>query len=334
MNRIDYQLINKYLQGILAGECPHPPSSDEADDGYKELIRGLELLKERLSGAEERLQVQMDNVRNCGSLMTGLNKKGGVWILVVDAETREIVYCNKGLFHDMFDTSACTYCDSRLEFRDQILDWNEGEHYRVRELADGEQKICHITSFPIVWNERKAFAHMVVDISLEKDHVKKLAIKAYHDLGTGIYNRRYFEEAMERILREHQQFVLVYMDLDGLKFVNDNYGHLEGDAYIRSFVEVIQKNFRTTDIFARIGGDEFGLILENYPVALGTEKMEEIISGYIQNNEKPYPTSFSYGIIEVNADETAKSPSMETVLSEADRVMYEYKRKHKRARLV
>lgn len=334
MKNINYKSLNEYLRGILSGDCAQPPSLEGEEDGHAELVQGMECLKERLFDAEKKLRFQTELLENCNNLMTGLNKKGGVWILVVDAETREIVYCNKGLFHETFDSELCTYCDSRLEFREQILDWNEGEHYRVRELEDGEQKICRVTSFPIIWDQRKAFAHLVVDISLEKDHVKKLAIKAYHDLGTGIYNRRYFEETMERLLKERQQFVLVYMDLDGLKFVNDNYGHLEGDAYIRSFVEVVQKSFRTTDIFARIGGDEFGLILENYPVAMGTEKMEEIISSYIKNNEKPYPASFSYGIIEVNVDEAGESPSIETVLSEADKVMYAYKRMHKRARLV
>ena len=65
-----------------------------------------------------------------------------------------------------------------------------------------------------------------------------LTSKAYHDAGTGIKNRLFFEEYMEMILKENQKATLCYLDLDGLKYVNDKFGHQEGDIYIQCFVEL------------------------------------------------------------------------------------------------
>ena len=66
----------------------------------------------------------------------------------------------------------------------------------------------------------------------------------------------------EKTLRDKERIVLGYLDLDCLKNINDKYGHAAGDNYIRLFVHTIQKNFRNTDVFARVGGDEFCLILK------------------------------------------------------------------------
>lgn len=146
--------------------------------------------------------------------------------------------------------------------------------------------------------------------------------KAYHDAGTGVYNRLFFEEYLGQLLHEKRSAVVVYMDLDSLKMVNDCYGHSEGDAFIRRYVEAIQEQFRTTDVFARIGGDEFGLVLPECSLALARTRLEQVREQLEKNSETGYTASFSYGMVEVNESDEL---TVEELLETADAAMYRYK---------
>lgn len=89
--------------------------------------------------------------------------------------------------------------------------------------------------------------------------------QAVTDALTGLYNRRYFEEALEkevqRAKRQKQPFSIIGIDLDYLKKINDTYGHNFGDAAIKSIAEVLKTNARSVDVPARIGGEEFNVLL-------------------------------------------------------------------------
>ncbi|GKT34236.1 diguanylate cyclase, partial [Aduncisulcus paluster] len=95
----------------------------------------------------------------------------------------------------------------------------------------------------------------------------KIVYLSRHDEVTGLYNRRFFEEFAERTLkrsrRYDEKFCLAVFDLNGLKQVNDNYGHQCGDEIIKTFAKALRESFRETDILGRYGGDEFvGIFLE------------------------------------------------------------------------
>ena len=121
---------------------------------------------------------------------------------------------------------------------------------------------------------------------------------------------------------------MCYMDLDGLKYVNDKFGHLEGDEYIRSFVALIKTKIRTTDVFARIGGDEFCLILPGYHKDVVNEKIHEALEQMVAENQKPYPASFSFGVIELHQKE--ERLTLKEILERADTMMYLCKRENKK----
>lgn len=112
------------------------------------------------------------------------------------------------------------------------------------------------------WQGQKAYAHIIQDITEKKQREQKLTAEAYHDSLTGIGNRYFLIEQMEKLLNSKRQLTFCYCDLDHLKYVNDTYGHLEGDWYICHFVHTMKKFIRKEDILARIGGDEFCLVLE------------------------------------------------------------------------
>ena len=132
---------------------------------------------------------------------------------------------------------------------------------------------------------------------------------------------------MKKALEEKQNLLLCYMDLDGLKFVNDNFGHLEGDAYIHRFVTCIQRFFRNTDIFARVGGDEFCLLMPNADFLVIKEKIKRVREVFRKENDQPYSASFSYGLVDINGNE--KEEDFDKILNLADERMYRFKKENK-----
>ncbi|MFW6281817.1 MAG: sensor domain-containing diguanylate cyclase, partial [bacterium] len=129
------------------------------------------------------------------------------------------------------------------------------------------------------------------DITKEKEAQKKLQkeIKkneylSYHDQLTGLYNRRYFENKIEEFNKRgknHKPISIIIIDIDELKTINDSFGHKEGDKYIKMSSDIINKSTREDDIIARIGGDEFAILLPDTD-----EDTAERIIKRIQKNVK------------------------------------------------
>ena len=249
------------------------------------------------------------------------------WIVVVDAQNRDIVYCNKRKDEKQIDPEFCEKCRHRLSFRNDILNWQDSEQYKVWEAGDEEQGYYRITTFHIEWRGQNAYAHIVVDITDEKQAANRLNSKAYMDPGTGIHNRLFFDEYMESVLEEGREVTLCYLDLDGLKYVNDHYGHNQGDNYIRSFVSLMKSSVRSTDIFARIGGDEFCVVIPEVEKETAEKKFAELLELFVAENKEEYPVSFSYGVVEIRR--IGKRMTLEEIIKTADAQMYECKRRNK-----
>ncbi|WP_159432059.1 GGDEF domain-containing protein [Alkalibacter saccharofermentans] len=91
---------------------------------------------------------------------------------------------------------------------------------------------------------------------------KELKYLSFHDAMTGLFNRAYINRVLLDTVKNSKICVFMF-DIDELKYVNDNYGHVEGDKLIKSFAEILKRTFRETDIVARIGGDEFIAVLHD-----------------------------------------------------------------------
>ena len=103
-----------------------------------------------------------------------------------------------------------------------------------------------------------------MDISERKQMEEQLRYLSLHDSLTGLYNRNYFEEEMHRLEKgRHTLAGLIICDIDGLKLINDILGHRMGDKLLMAAANIIKNPFRTDDIVARIGGDEFAVLLPN-----------------------------------------------------------------------
>ena len=280
-------------------------------------------LKEEAQKVQKRAQV----IEEYNDLLVEMTRRRKEWIVVVDAQSRDIVYCNKRKDEKRINPEFCEKCRHRLSFRNDILNWQDSEQYKVWEAGDEEQGYYRITTFHIEWRGQNAYAHIVVDITDEKQAANRLNSKAYMDPGTGIHNRLFFDEYMESVLEEGREVTLCYLDLDGLKYVNDHYGHNQGDNYIRSFVSLMKSSVRSTDIFARIGGDEFCVVIPEVEKETAEKKFAELLELFVAENKEEYPVSFSYGVVEIRR--IGKRMTLEEIIKTADAQMYECKRRNK-----
>lgn len=169
------------------------------------------------------------------------------------------------------------------------------------------------------------------DITDRKHMEEELRALSLRDELTGLYNRRGF-----MVLSEHKQLVskregkemlLIYVDVDGLKSINDTYGHAEGDAALVATARILKETFRSSDIIARLGGDEFVILVAE---ASGTcsepvkTRLEDKIRSGTAKEAFPFALSLSLGII--CCDPKSKC-SIEELLAKADQAMYAHKRK-------
>ena len=151
--------------------------------------------------------------------------------------------------------------------------------------------------------------------------------QAITDGMTGLYNRRYFEEFIKkeavRADRQRQKFTVIGLDLDHLKQINDAYGHNYGDIAIKAIAEVLKNNARSIDIAARMGGEEFNLLLPGVDSAGGciaAERIRKAIEAV--ELEKIGRITASLGV----ATYLEHSEDIEELLEITDRAMYESKR--------
>ncbi len=152
---------------------------------------------------------------------------------------------------------------------------------------------------------------------------------SYHDTLTGLFNRRYYEEAMRRLdLPQFLPVSIVIADVNGLKFLNDTYGHEMGDLLIRKTAESLQRVCRETDIIARWGGDEFAILLPH----TDADNTLKIINRIQEHNQavtiQGLPISVSFGV----ATRTHPDQDMAFIMKQAEDLMYDNKRKESHGR--
>jgi two-component system, cell cycle response regulator len=155
-----------------------------------------------------------------------------------------------------------------------------------------------------------------------------------HDDLTGLHNHRGFRLLAEQHLctiRRKGTGLLIYIDLDGLKQINDSYGHVEGNHALLMAADVLRSSFRQSDIVGRLGGDEFCVLMTDARQFTPLQVRKRLQQGTDLANSKspaPFRLSISVGIADVPA---ASRAMLEDLLKRADAMMYEQKR-HKRAR--
>lgn len=168
--------------------------------------------------------------------------------------------------------------------------------------------------------------YMINDVTGKRTYEQYLEDIAFRDELTGIYNRRYGRKVIDDLMDEGIPFVLCFIDIDYLKVVNDQYGHIEGDSYIQIIISNIYEEISKEDILCRQGGDEFIIIMPRC-----TEKQAASVMRHICNKLNKvayqYPLSISHGSVEV---QKGCGLTYKEIIQIADQRMYAKKKENHR----
>ncbi len=184
------------------------------------------------------------------------------------------------------------------------------------------------TCTPIVQSEQAIGAVLTFWDVTDRQRAQEAQARSLIDDLTGLYNRRGFftlaEHQFKLNKRSQKSMVLVFADLDELKAINDNLGHPEGDRALVDTANLLRKTFRETDIMARIGGDEFVvLITELSDAKVVLRRLHQNLERRNTKGNRPYQISLSIGMAHYNP---LFPSSIEDLVRQADSSMYENKR--------
>ncbi len=197
-------------------------------------------------------------------------------------------------------------------------------------LKDKQEWIIDYSVAPIQ-NEQEHVIGTVItfrDVTEQRKITQKLTYQATHDSLTGLLNRKEFETRLSKILastRKNDTHVLLYLDLDQFKIINDSCGHSAGDELLRQVTVLFQSKLRTRDTLARLGGDEFGIILEHCPqneAVQVAQTLRELVQNYRYHYQnKTFTIGVSIGLFPI----THANEGLAHALNAADSACYEAK---------
>jgi len=249
-------------------------------------ITRLKLMEQELAAEKERLRITLEAVAD-GMISTDLDGR----IIFMNPAAEKLTGCPAAkavgqkvaeVFHlrsdRQDDLSACPVRDCLARATQIRIDDDS-----VLCALDGPQRDIRATASPVFATDGALTGAVLVfqDVTQSRALQRQLAHSAAHDGLTGLPNRAAFETALSAAIagarntaREHS---LVYLDLDRFKPVNDTAGHAAGDALLKQVAQTIRGACRSHDMAARIGGDEFAIILEDCPIAHGRAVAEKIV---------------------------------------------------------
>jgi len=224
-----------------------------------------------------------------------------------------------------------------------IRDAIEDERFADNPLVLNDPNIRFYAGCPLTVNGHRLGTLCIIDQVPrgfghdDIDALKDLASMVEHELEavqlatldelTGLSNRRGFlllaKHSLKLSIRQKFPIVLVFMDLNQFKLINDKFGHAEGDAALVAFANLMNASFRDSDHYARLGGDEFVALLSSTSIQEAgkiIERFKASLITYNQQAKRGYDISFSYGIVEFNH---GTQTTIEELLDEGDSLMYE-----------
>jgi len=298
---------------------------------FNMMVELLEEREKRLKSIINRIEKKSTSLEQSNRLLTALMHHVPQQMIVINQDTREILLMNDNAM-DVANSDP-NYLNYLMHF---VSEEEKSGHSHMVEMPykpenTGKTRYFLIKTYALEWNESNAEILSVEDITKSKFKIEELEHFAYQDSLTQLYNRGFGMMTLDVWLEKKLNFVLIFADLDNLKYINDEFGHGEGDA----FIENCAKHLRTFDskaLACRIGGDEFMLLARDFSYDEAHQNMMKLYENFkkdphaIENNLE---YSLSFGIIEVNEQNTR---SASDILSIADERMYENKRMRKRER--
>jgi len=319
-------------QQVASGDYKqHVDFMGDFSDAFNTMI---EQLAERHFKLEEEIALSRKKtmaLEQGNQLLTNITQNISQQIIVIDRNTRNILYMNNSAKNAIDDDDS--YLPKIMDVLPYRTESDSRYTFELRHDQGEKERYLSINSYFLEWHNVNAEAVVISDISAERTQLRELETYAYQDAMTELHNRLSGMTTLDQWVEERRRFAMVFADLDNLKYINDKYGHAEGDKYIISAANYL-KTFSSDAIVCRIGGDEFMLLAPDYSYEETYARMEVIFNN-LKNDEylsdKDYYYSLSFGVVSVNEFNTL-SPS--TILSLADERMYEQKQLRKKVRVI
>ena len=288
----------------------------------------LELIDEHKKLQQERdfAQKILDTLENIvlvtdGVEVTKVNKR---LLDYFDVDSRESFTKQFGCLVTLFvEEEGCFYPHKELESGSWIEQLYKLLETSQQIVAIENRKTKKISFFSIdVSLLGKQYLVTLTDVTQLSEASKDFEFSAFHDSLTGVYNRQRFNMMLATKFASQESFAFIMLDIDRFKKINDIYGHLTGDKILQELATEVQKKIRNNDIFARWGGEEFVIILDNVHSINVAKKVAEQIRKHIQsyNFYEVGKVTCSFGVTICNEDDT-----IESVTKRADEALYEAK---------
>ncbi len=254
----------------------------------------------------------------------------GVGVFVVNAETHRIVYVNIaavkiiGQTKEQIIGALCHQylCPAEMG-KCPVTDLGQkvDHHEKILIKANGQKIPVIKTVIPIVFQNEKVLIESFIDIT---EH-RKIENQLKYDCLTQLYNRTYFEQEMIRLGLSNHPVGIIVCDIDGLKLINDTLGHIKGDELLNQAAGIIKESCREKSMIARIGGDEFVILIQDGTSADLDETCKKIRDALVRHNtENPCATlSLSIGSCMRHGTQ-----NINEAFQEADNIMYRQKLHH------
>jgi len=249
-------------------------------------------------------------------------------IVIVDRENR-VSFINPAAEYILNKTKA-HLLGSEFEYPIEIGGTREIEIRR----SDDDVTVAEMKVVVIKWEGKNAFLISYRDITELVKMREKLKGLAFQDELTGIRNRRAFLVIAEKMIsiadRSGRELNLYFMDMDNMKWINDNLGHLNGDRALVIIASILKGSMRASDTVARVGGDEFAIMAVDSTVEGGKTLQENLYKAFAERNSSgdlPFELAVSIGMAHYDP---ASPCTLSELLSSADADMYRSKVKRKK----
>ena len=299
----------------------------EFAEAFNLMIEQLNVRQKLLISEIESGKRKIRALAQSKSFFETISKHLPQWLIVTD-QAGALHYINhpaaEMLFDKIFEESLYRWLKKQAESTKPIP-----RNESLELFGNAKEQFFHVVIHELQWDEQNVFVFVLTDISTSRARMKKLEGMAYHDPLTKAYNRAYGMELLSEWLGNRNAFICCFVDMDNLKYVNDKFGHGEGDNYILTVADTLRR-FSDNAVVCRLGGDEFMLLAMDWSYDDACQCMENLRDELIAiktGTKVTYRLSISYGIVDVGTDNTL---SAGVLLRTADEKMYEYKRTHKK----
>ncbi|MGM0379109.1 MAG: diguanylate cyclase [Bacillota bacterium] len=318
--------IKKKIEEILKGK----EFIDITSKTRNEIIEKLFVYHEELIFQNQELKKSNDQVNYLKDKYKSLFENAPVIYLYIDSLEQIVDFNEKA--KDFFKSIKKNKKFYKLIHPDSQDDY----YYHMRKLKkkngsvssylksklNGDVKYFKIVSQPVILEGKQYYQCTLIDQTNEQKAKKKITALGYKDSLTGLYNRRYFDKSIKKLDKvKNLPLGIIIADINGLKLINDTFGHQIGDELLVKTSEILRNNFRNEDIIARLGGDEFAVIIPK----INKKALSKIVKRVKKEFSEIHLKDLIFSVAIGTSIKFDKDQSIKKLFKKAEEIMYQKK---------